>query len=104
MDNVYDQIESDYLFARPSFMEGAARIMDLSGSLNTYNYSRNGAEADARALAQDWRAIGRDVRAALEELRPESRRPETPERNSGRVLLRSIRRLGRSLARRPLGD
>lgn len=68
-----DQLESDYLYARPSFIEGAARMVDVSGSLNTYNYSRNGAEADARAICQDWSAIGHDVYVALEQVRLESR-------------------------------
>jgi hypothetical protein len=69
-----DEMESCFLYARPSLIEGAARMVDLSGSLNVYNYSRNGSEADARALYEDWRAIGRDVRAALEELRRDNRR------------------------------
>lgn len=68
-----DQLESDYLFARPSFIEGGARLVDVSGSLNTYNYSHNGAEADARAICQDWTAIGHDVHAVLEQVRLESR-------------------------------
>ena len=58
-------MQSDYLFARPSFVEGIGRMVDVSNSLNTYNYSRNGAEADARAIYQDWKALGHDVRVAL---------------------------------------
>jgi hypothetical protein len=71
--DVKDQILSDVLFARPSFAEGVGRIMDLSNSLNAYNDSRSGTEADLRALRRDWMAIGHDVRVALEELRAKDR-------------------------------
>lgn len=64
-----DDIQSDFLFARPSFLEGFGRIMDLGNSLNAYNDSRTGAEADLRALYRDWKAIGHDVRVALRQLR-----------------------------------
>jgi len=57
-----------YLFARPSFIEGVARIFDFSGSLNVYNESETPAEADKRALANDWRAVGDDIRAAMKAL------------------------------------
>lgn len=64
-----DELQSTYLFARPSFTEGVGRMMDLSNSLSTYNQSRNGTEADARAIYEDWKAIGHDVRVALEQIR-----------------------------------
>lgn len=69
METNRDSIESDFLFARPSFFEGVARIVDLGGSLNAYNRSRTPEEADARAIYEDWRALGHDVRVALDELR-----------------------------------
>lgn len=64
-----DEIQSNYLFARPSFVEGVGRIVDVSNSLNTYNQSRSGAEADAHAIREDWKALGHDVRVSLEQLR-----------------------------------
>lgn len=57
---------SDILFARPSFIEGVARSVDLGGTLQEYNYSRNGEAADRRALSTDFRAIGRDIRQAFQ--------------------------------------
>jgi hypothetical protein len=66
-----DEIQSDFLFARPSLIEGVARMVDLSNSLNDYNYARTGAQADARAIFEDWKAIGHDVQVALEKLRAE---------------------------------
>ncbi len=62
---------SDYttfFFAKPSFLEGIARIFDFSGSLDRYNVSRSTREADRRALESDWRAIGEDMRRAMAEI------------------------------------
>lgn len=75
MGNRADELRSDFLFARPSFIEGLARMLDLSGSLNTYNNSRTPEEADARAVRNDWKAIGHDMRQALDELRSEAGEP-----------------------------
>ena len=55
------------LFARPSFYEGISRILDFANSLQSYNYDKNGAEADAKALASDWQMVGRDMKAAVAE-------------------------------------
>ena len=65
---------SFFLFARPSFIGGAARLFDFAGTLNTYNMSATGELADARAFQEDWKAIGNDMRAALEIYRNNQRR------------------------------
>lgn len=57
---------SDFLYARPSFLEGVARIFDFGGALNEYNVSSTGHEADTAAIRSDWEAIGQDMRAAIE--------------------------------------
>jgi hypothetical protein len=49
---------SSFLFARPSFIEGVARIVDVGGTLNVYNVAPDGATADAWASAADWQAVG----------------------------------------------
>ena len=54
------------MFARPSFIGGAARLFDFAGTLNAYNMSATGELADIRAFQEDWKAIGDDMRAALE--------------------------------------
>ncbi len=59
---------STFLFARPSFLEGIARTMDLGGALQEYNYSYSGEAADMRAMYADWRAIGDDLRRAIAEI------------------------------------
>jgi hypothetical protein len=56
---------SFFLFARPSFLSGIARLLDFSGSLKVYNEHNSGAEADARAFLEDWRALGDDFRTAI---------------------------------------
>lgn len=56
---------SFFLFARPSFVEGAARILDFGDTLTEYNRSSSEAEADYNALLADWSAVGQDMRDAL---------------------------------------
>lgn len=53
---------SDFLFARPSFIEGVARILDFGNTLNQYNTS---ADADTIALTMDMYAVGDDLREAI---------------------------------------
>jgi hypothetical protein len=55
------------LFARPSFVEGMARVLDLGSTLNTYNYSKSAESADRIAIADDWMMVGVDMREALKE-------------------------------------
>ena len=49
------------LYARPSFLEGISRLIDFTGSLNTYNSSRTPEEADFRAILSDWEAVGFEI-------------------------------------------
>lgn len=50
-----------FLFAKPSFAEGMARIMDLGNTLNEYNRSLTPEQADFIALAMDYQALGQDL-------------------------------------------
>jgi hypothetical protein len=58
---------TDYLFAQPSFLSGAARVFDMGATLDDYNTSPTGEYADAVALLNDFRAIGSDLVAAMGE-------------------------------------
>lgn len=58
-------MSSDYLFARPSFLHGMARTLDLWASLDPYNWSRDGNAADARGMAADWGGMWADLSTAL---------------------------------------
>lgn len=57
-------LRTDFLFARPSFLSGFARILDVFGLFDSYNSSRTGKEADARALYSDWSMTGKDIAEA----------------------------------------
>lgn len=57
--------ESTYLFAIPTWAEGAGRLVDFGDTLNEYNYSITPDMADAIAIAMDWRAVGVDVMTAV---------------------------------------
>lgn len=61
------------LFAEPSFLEGFARLFDPAGFLNVYNYSATPEEADNKALASDWIAIGNDMRKSVYEQKSSSK-------------------------------
>lgn len=72
---------STYLFARPSVLEGVARLIDVGGTLNEYNTSSTPGQSDARALRSDWLAVGADLEQAI----------ETFEREQSQETLRKLR-------------
>ena len=53
------------VFSEPSFFEGIGRLIDCGGTLNEYNNSQSGAEADYKALKSGWGAVGGDIRTAV---------------------------------------
>lgn len=57
----------DYIFAKPSFLRGVGRVVDLGGSLtrDAFILSNSPAEADQRALASDTRVVARDMNESL---------------------------------------
>jgi hypothetical protein len=68
-----------FLFARPSFVEGMARIFDFGNSLNLYNESFTEQEADARALWSDWSMVGQDMNDAIQKVTQEEHVEEKSE-------------------------
>ena len=83
-------------YARPSFLEGMARIFDFSGALNQYDMpyledlragrvpevglsgprdDTEGFRRDAEALMGDWEAVGLYLYDALEEFEEENGLP-----------------------------
>ncbi len=62
-----NRVQSDFLTAEPSFVSGAARLLDWWGTYDSYNVSRNGREADAKAMFSDWRMVGQDLAEAIVE-------------------------------------
>ena len=58
-------LRSGRLFARPSFWEGYARVIDMGATLNEYNRSKTPEEADDAAIQSDWKAVGESMESAL---------------------------------------
>ena len=54
---------SDFLFVRPSLIQGLGSVVDLAGVAEegNYNLSKSTEEADYRALAADWLVVGADL-------------------------------------------
>lgn len=57
----------DYIFVRPGFLRGVGKAIDLGGVLSRESVliSSTPEEADARALASDFRVVKRDLNAAF---------------------------------------
>jgi len=60
-------VKTDFLVSTGSFLIGVGTVMNLSGNYFQYNYSRNGEEADKRAVYRDWRMIGQDIEKVVAE-------------------------------------
>jgi hypothetical protein len=60
-----EKLKSDFLVASPSYASGVGRLMDWYGLYDLYNISRNGNEADAKAIYSDWPIVGQDIRDAM---------------------------------------
>ena len=56
---------AELLFARPSFLEGAARTLDIGSTFTEYNTAPSSSQADSVALRSDWQAVGEDMRNAM---------------------------------------
>ena len=61
----------DFMFVRPSFVEGFARVLDFGNTLTEFSQSVTGEQADLIALTMDWRAVGFDQRDIMEQFRVE---------------------------------
>jgi len=54
-------MDSDFLFARPSWLSGVARTLDLWGLYEEFNDSPTPEIADYRGLLCDWCMVGCDI-------------------------------------------
>jgi len=65
---------TDFLFASPSFLTGAGRVLDLGASLerSSYNMSLTPEAADRWAIANDWLVVGQDLNRAMRLHDPEA--------------------------------
>jgi len=65
-----DDIRTDYLTARSSFLTGFGSAINLAGNYYLYNTSPTPTEADELAIRADWARVGQDIRDAMSELIP----------------------------------
>jgi hypothetical protein len=72
-------MSNNYIFASPGFWRGAAQAVDFGGSLgqSAFVTSPTGVEADARALASDFRVVSADLHDAYAQFE-DSRDESTP--------------------------
>jgi hypothetical protein len=57
-------VDKSVRLTRPSFLVGLSRSLDIGGQFDATPVT-GGSNADARALADDWRAVGSDLIAAM---------------------------------------
>ena len=62
---------TDYLYAKPDFLLGIARVLDLGSTLNVYNESPTPELADYNAAIADSMAVAGDMWAAIERFEAE---------------------------------
>lgn len=57
---------TDFLVSTSSYLSGAATIANISGNFYRYSRSASPAEADSKAIRNDFAMIGQDIRVASE--------------------------------------
>ncbi|MCC7475040.1 MAG: hypothetical protein IT425_06560 [Pirellulales bacterium] len=67
---------TNFLFARPSFLEGVGRLVDFGDTLTEFNRSLDDEQADRLALIADWNAVGEDLGAVISHYVAERNRVE----------------------------
>lgn len=60
-----ESCRSNFLFAQPTWQEGVGRLVDFADKLTQYNRTNAPEDPDVRATAQDWLAVGDELRLAL---------------------------------------
>jgi len=60
-----ENVRATFLFALPTWQEGAGRLVDFGDSLTEYNRTTAPEHPDTRAATQDWLAVGDCLRWAL---------------------------------------
>jgi hypothetical protein len=63
--------QTDFLFPKPNKLQGIATIFNLWGLYFLYNGSKDGDEADRRAIQSDWGMIGQDLKDVLDKVEAE---------------------------------
>jgi len=58
------QLNTDFLFSTPTYLSGASNIFNIGGNFYDYNISKSEAEADCKAIRNDFNIVGRDLENA----------------------------------------
>jgi len=58
-------VYTSQLIAMPSFFTGYGRALDVAGTFDSYNASDSEQNADAEAIANDWRIVGQQLHEAI---------------------------------------
>ena len=74
----------DFLVAIPSWLSGTARVLDLAGQFDEYEYndSHSIEAADAKAIFCDWRMVGETFLDAITIFRREFPQAQGKEASS----------------------
>lgn len=68
MSAIFENSYTFRLFKKePSFIDGAASLIDISPNILRYNQDQTEKEADINSLRADWYAIGGDLWNAIEQ-------------------------------------
>ena len=65
-DTTVEDCRTDFLFSNPTSLQGAGTVFNIAGNYYDYNYSETPAEADRRALQNDWGMVGKDFRTIIQ--------------------------------------
>ena len=58
--------QTDFLFPTPTKILGTATVFNIWGQFHSFNRSKDGHEADSRAIQSDWGVIGQDLQEVLD--------------------------------------
>lgn len=56
---------TDFLFAKPNFISGMGKVIDLGVTMTAFNHSETPEDADARAIFNDCLVVGDDMKEAF---------------------------------------
>lgn len=65
-----------YLYSKPNFITGYGRLIDVAGYFNTYNENETEKEADSKAIHNDWRMVGCDIKSSINKYEQEEKKEE----------------------------
>lgn len=65
--NYLERSSSYYFFAKPSFLEGMIRVLDIGGTFQAELLITSPIQADIEAISHDWKTVGKDIENSIYE-------------------------------------